>query len=122
MPGGCRKAGDQRVRAAAQRARADTTYVERFAKAIRERYPGCPEDAELEIARHACSKYSGRVGRSGAAKRFDPEAIDIAVRAHARHRHTDYDDFLMRGWDRNEARVAVGSAVDHILATWRAGS
>ncbi len=112
----------RRARTAVQLDQADRAYVERFAAAIRERYPHCPEGAELEIARHACSKYSGRVGRSGAAKRFDAEAIDLAVRAHVRHRHTDYDDLLMKGWERNDARLAVGSAVDQVLATWQAGS
>src|SRR5205823_5758609 len=60
----------QRARAAVQREQADREYIERFARTVRKWYPNCPEGTELEIARHACKKYSGRVGRSGAAKRF----------------------------------------------------
>jgi hypothetical protein len=45
-------------------------------------YPACPPDADLAIAEHACEKYSGRVGRSSAAKDLSQDAIDLAVRAH----------------------------------------
>lgn len=74
---------------------------------------------EVAVAEHACLKYSGRVGRSPAAKRLDPEAIDLAVRAHVRHRRTAYDRYLMSGWDRAEARAAVEGEVEAVLAAWR---
>lgn len=111
----------QRARAAVHREERDRRYVEEFARAIRKRYPGRPEDVELEIATYACQKYSGRVGRSAAAKRLDLEAIELAVRAHVRHRHTRYDDYLMAGWERDEARAAVGEEVEEILAGWERG-
>ncbi|MGH2704524.1 MAG: DUF2293 domain-containing protein [Actinomycetota bacterium] len=103
------------------RERRDQRHVETFARAVRDRYPGCPLGEELEIAGHACEKYSGRVGRSAAAKELDPGAIDLAVCAHVRHRHTRYDDHLMAGSDRGEARSAVAADVDHVLADWRRG-
>lgn len=108
----------QRVQAAAHREDQDRRYMEEFARATRKRYPGCPEGVELEIATHACQRYSGRVGRSAAAKRLDPEAIDLAMRAHVRHRQTRYDDYLMTGWERDEARAAVGEEVEQLLARW----
>jgi hypothetical protein len=108
----------RRAEAAVHRERHDQRYLEAFAKAVRERYPSCPPGAEVEIAQHACEKYSGRVGRSAAAKELEPEAIDLAVRAHVRHRHTRYDDYLMAGWDRSEARAAVRSDAEVQLATW----
>lgn len=49
---------------------ADREYVARFAGRIRELFPGCPAADTEAIARHACAKYSGRVGRSWAAKAF----------------------------------------------------
>jgi hypothetical protein len=52
-------------------------------------------------------KYSGRVGRSAAAKRLDPEAIRLATIASVRHRFTDYDLLLLEGVDRGEARARV---------------
>jgi hypothetical protein len=86
---------------------------------VRERYPGCAPSEETVIAERACEKYSARVGRSAAAKRFDPEAIDLAVRAHVRHAHTEYEALMARGWSRGDARSAVASQVDQILEVWK---
>jgi hypothetical protein len=73
----------------------------------------------VPIAEHACQKYSGRVGRSAAAKALEPEAIDLAVGAAVRHRWTRYDELLMAGWDRNEARAEVWPDVAAVLDRWR---
>lgn len=104
---------------ATYRERADAEYMRSFARVVRERYPGCPRGAEVEIAEHACEKYSGRVGRGAAAKELDPVAIDMAVRAHVRHCHTRYDDYLMAGWDRRDARAAVAADVEALLDGWQ---
>jgi len=111
---------ERRARDAERRESLDRDLVARFAAAVRERYPGCPAERELEIAEHACRRASGRVGRTAAAKRLDPEAIDLAIRAHVRHGHTRYDDLLMAGWDRGEARAEVEGQVAEVLARWRA--
>jgi hypothetical protein len=58
------------------------------------------------------------VGRSAGAKALEPAAIDLAVRAHVRHRHTPYDQLLVGGMDRHEARAAVGDAVEAVLCSW----
>jgi hypothetical protein len=118
---------DSDVRAARrQRAREhagdrDRDYVRAFAQAIARRYPECPAGLPEEVAAHACERYSGRVGRSATAKALSDEAIDLAVRAHIRHRHTAYDDLLMTGWGRDEAREAVRDEVDETLGLWRDG-
>ena len=62
--------------------------MQKFARRIGELFPGCPCDDQDLIAEHACRKYSGRVGRSAAAKELDSEAVQLAVRAHVRHVHT----------------------------------
>ncbi|MGH2829928.1 MAG: DUF2293 domain-containing protein [Actinomycetota bacterium] len=112
----------QRIRAAEQRQRQDTRFIRDFAGAIRERYRNCPDGVERTIAEHACEKYSGRVGRSAAAKALSPEAVDLAVRAHVRHRWTPYDEHLMGGRDRDDARAAVRAAVEELLLRWRGDS
>ena len=71
------------------------------------------------IAAHACEKYSGRVGSSAAAKEFDAEAIELAVKAHVRHTHSDYDRHLSQGWERHDARSAVARRVTDVLEQWR---
>jgi len=110
-----------RDRAAVSRERADAQYVTQFAEQIRSRYPGCPADEAAAVAGHACEKYSGRVGRSAAAQRLDAEAVDLAVRAHVRHSHTEYDRLLGRGWDRSDVRAAVAAEVEQKLERWREG-
>lgn len=109
----------RRIRAFDRRERQDASYVRNFARAVRERYPDCPEGEDLAIAEHACEKHSGRIGRSAAAKALSPEAVDLAVRAHIRHRWTRYDEHLMRGRDRDDARAAVRSEADEVIARWR---
>lgn len=69
---------------------------------------------------HACRKYSGRVGRSAAATQFDPAALDLAVMAHVRHRHTAYDELLARGVERGDARAAVRGTVGEVVERWTA--
>lgn len=110
-----------RLRAAVRRESLDEAYVAAFAHRIGELYPGCPVQAQRAIAEHACQKYSGRVGRSAAAKALDAEAVELAVRAHIRHAHTPYDRLLMRGTDRRDARAEVAPLVEDVLAQWASG-
>jgi hypothetical protein len=111
-----------RERAAERREETDEHHVGEFAERVGKSFPGCPEPERRAIADHACRKYSGRVGRSAAARRFDGKAIDLAVRAHVRHGHTSYDALLARGVDRGEARASVRVAVDKVMERWRRGA
>jgi hypothetical protein len=97
---------------------ADQSYVERFAEAVRRRYPGCPAGRERDIAEHACRKYSARIGRTAAAKSLDDGAIDLAVRAHIRHAETPYDQLLVGGAERGEARKSIARLMDEIVDRW----
>ena len=110
----------RREREAVRREELDRQYVERFAQRVRELFPACPKGRETAIAEHACRKYSGRVGRSASAKSLDEEAVRLAVIAHIRHRETDYDRLLARGYGRREARMEVESAVGKVLRRWEA--
>jgi len=110
----------QNARAAERRAELDRHYIDRFAARVRELFPGCPPNRERYIAEHACLKYSGRVGRSAAAKDLDVDAVRLAVVAHIRHAETPYDELLMSGYERYDARAKVEGAVARILARWGA--
>lgn len=107
-----------RERAAVYREKLDEKYVEDFARAIGLRFPGCPLQEAAAIARHACLKWSGRVGRCAAAKDLAPAAVELAVRAHVRHAHTGYDRLLAKGHERDEARAAVAVATADVLERW----
>jgi hypothetical protein len=109
----------RQARAAERRVVLDQDFVAAFACAIREQYPKCPAGNETKIAEHACRKYTGRVGRSAAAKEFSEEAIRLAVAAHIRHCRTNYDELLDRYADRQMARREVGHQVSAILEYWQ---
>ena len=109
-----------RQRAEERRQALDARYVEQFAERIAELFPSCPGDERAAIAEHACQKYSGRVGRSAAAKAFETEAVVLAVRAHVRHAHTPYGELLSRV-SRGEARGLVSDAVAKRMELWQRG-
>jgi hypothetical protein len=109
-------------RAAERRAELDEAYVRHFAAQVWILYPNCPPGREHEIAEHACLKYSGRVGRSAAAKALDEAAIRAAVTAHVRHAETPYDTLLGKGWDRFDARQEVAGQSAAVLASWEQGA
>jgi hypothetical protein len=50
---------------------------------------------------------------------LDPQAIRLAVMAAIRHRFTDYDERLLAGCDRHEARAMV-QPVQQQLDNWSA--
>jgi hypothetical protein len=108
----------QREREGARRAELNRQYVDRFARRVREFFPQCPPEREVAIAEHACLKYSGRIGRTAAAKSFDDNAIRLAVIAHIRHSETQYDKLLAKGYERCDARAEVKETVDKILTNW----
>jgi hypothetical protein len=109
----------RREREAERRGELDEAYVGGFAAAVRAQFPGCPGGEEQAIAERACLKHSGRVGRSAAAKEFDAAAIFLAVQAHIRHHHTQYDHFLYECGERALARDRVRQQVEKTLERWR---
>ncbi|NOZ93194.1 MAG: DUF2293 domain-containing protein [Acidobacteria bacterium] len=108
----------RRQREAERRAEIDHRYVEEFARRIRDLFPGCPQRTAHTIAEHACLKYSGRVGRTAAAKALDEKAVRLAVIAHIRHRETPYDRLLSEGMDRLDARLEVAGVVRAVVESW----
>jgi len=109
----------RREREAERREKLDRKYVAEFAQAIRSQFPRIQPGADIKIAEHACLKYSGRVGRSAAAKSFDPDAVLLAVRAHVRHNYTNYDELLFRFDNRRLAREMVHERIETVLDKWR---
>ena len=102
-----------------RRAAEDRRFQAELAREIRRLFPGCPADRAEAIARHAGMRRSGRVGRTAAARALDPETISLAVVASVRHEDTRYDELLMSGMDRAEARDRVWLDVERVLETWR---
>jgi hypothetical protein len=107
-----------RGRATLARQEDDREFVAALAQAILQRHPGCPTDEARRIAEHTGRRSSGRVGRSSAGRALDASAVDLAVIAHIRHEHTNYDELLMRGTERLDARALVRGGIDRVLAKW----
>ena len=111
----------RRARADVRRGELDQEYVSQFAARVRELFPHCPAKRDRVIAEHACRKYSGRVGRSAAAKELDEGAVRLAVAAHVRHAETEYDRLLLSGADRFDARGHVAREASRVMADWEYG-
>jgi hypothetical protein len=109
----------KRIKRQARDEIADREYMAEFTDGILKMFPSCPADEAKSIADHACRKNSGRVGRSQAAKDLEPQAIELAVRAHVRHVHTRYDTLLTEGLEPREARPMIRGKIEEILERWR---
>jgi hypothetical protein len=109
----------RRARDARRRAALDARFTEAFAAEIRRLFPGCPADRARAIAAHASVRGSGRVGRSAAGRTLSSEAVTAAVRASVRHTETPYDQLLMKGVRRPEARRRIAERVETVLREWR---
>ena len=86
-------------------------------------FPSIPDDACIAILEHGFQKGSGRVGRSKKIK--DRLKVQLAVKAHIRHRLTPYDSILAANeeqYDKRAARDMVYSQVEAIADSWRATS
>jgi hypothetical protein len=109
----------RRERAETARAIDDETFHAALASEVVRLFPGCPPDRAAAIARHAGTRSSGRVGRTAPGRALEERAVTAAVVASVRHLDTGYDELLMMGTDRAEARQAVRFDVDRILEQWR---
>lgn len=109
----------RRERDAARRTEEDLELQKQMAAEIAGLFPGCPAPRAQAIARHATARGSGRVGRTAAGRALDPEAIEFAVAASVRHQDTAYDELLMSGVDRADARERVHGDVSRVLDGWR---
>jgi hypothetical protein len=78
------------------RADQDVAFEARLAEAVGRLFPGCP-----------------------AGRALDEHAVMLAVIASVRHQDTGYDELLMAGVPRGEARARVRPDIDRILATWQ---
>jgi hypothetical protein len=101
------------------RAAQDVDLQARMAAELMGLFPGCPPEHAESIAKRAAERGSGRVGRSAAGRALDARALELAVSASVRHEDTPYDDLLMSGVDRADARDRVREQVRRVLDHWR---
>ena len=109
----------RRERDAERRAAEDVELQRRMSEEIVRLFPRCPSDRASSIASHTSVRGSGRVGRSADGRALGPQALELAVAAAVRHEDTRYDELLMSGVDRAQARGEVRDEVVRILDGWR---
>jgi hypothetical protein len=102
-------------RAAAVQKR-DAAIEESFEEAMVTLFPKIPKAEIPQILRHSLKKHSRRVGRTGTVALHD--RVKLAVRAHIRHMHTDYDQLLKQGVDRATAREKVWARLNEVARLW----
>ena len=112
----------EREKASLRRVEQDCDLALGMTASILALYPGCPPAEAEAVAIHTSRRGSGRVGRSAGGRALEAEALNAAVVAAIRHRHTRYDQLLMRGYSRRDARDAVYDAINRLLERWRASS
>jgi hypothetical protein len=111
----------RRTRDEQRRAKEDRQFQTELVAEIARAFPGCPTDRAHAIAHHTGTRGSGRVGRTAAGRALDQHAILLAVEASVRHVDTRYDELLMSGVGRAEAREQVRRDVDNLMHKWRTG-
>ncbi|XVU28754.1 DUF2293 domain-containing protein [Actinoplanes sp. CA-054009] len=109
----------RRERDRERREAADEVFQQELTDEIRRLFPACPPPRAAEISEHTSLRGSGRVGRSAAGRSLDPDAVTRAVIASIRHEDTPYDDLLMSGVARDEARARIRPTIDQLLERWR---
>ena len=119
----CTKDADERaavrVRAAERRREEDRALAVRMAQQIGALFPGCPMREAAAIAEYTVQRGSGRVGRTEAGRKLEEHPLTLAVIAAIRHNHTNYDELLANGVDRDTARRRVADQAEAILEQWR---
>ncbi|MEH7850190.1 DUF2293 domain-containing protein [Rhizobium laguerreae] len=84
--------------------------VEEF---IRGEYPACPEFAVAYFATRICTVPKN--WRSAPIA----EAVEVTMQNELRHQLTDYDQLMLVGVRRKEARRRVQPAVSAMIAIWK---
>ena len=105
---------------AVQRAEAvqkrDAAIVEDFEEATVKLFPTIPKAEIQQVLKHSLKKHSRRVGRTNKVALQD--RVKLAVRAHIRHVHTDYDKLLKQGVSRPVAREKIWDRLNEVARQW----
>lgn len=95
----------------------DASLELKFRRAVKKLFPDAPDGAVPKVVARAMEKGSGRVGRTS---KIDVEQrAKMAVVAHIRHCHTDYDKQLRQGGSRWDVRDEIREQVNEVLDSWR---
>lgn len=100
-------------------AQKDARDTQRAGVLLDSKFPSIPEVDRRAVLAHAFLKGSGRVGRT--TRLEEEQKVTLAVEAHIRHMHTEYDHLLDSKIDRMLARDKVRERVKMIKNQWAEG-
>jgi hypothetical protein len=94
----------------------DTLDIAKTTKELRAQFPKMSASERELILKHGFKKHSRRVGRT--ASLTLEKKVKLAVIAHIRHTHTEYDTLLRKGLERELARVMIWRKTQSVLHEW----
>jgi hypothetical protein len=94
----------------------DALDIAKTTKELRSQFPKMPGSERELILKHGFKKHSRRVGRT--ASLTLEKKVMLAVIAHVRHTHTEYDTLLRKGQTRELARVAIWRKIENVMREW----
>jgi hypothetical protein len=94
----------------------DASDVAKTTTELKAQFPNMPAAERELVLKHGFKKHSRRVGRT--ASLTIQAKVRLAVIAHIRHKHTDYNDLLRAGATREDARVMISKNIDSVLREW----
>lgn len=97
-------------------AKRDAADIAKAESGMLKQFPKMPVAERKSVLKHGFRKSSGRVGRTGLIPL--PKKVTLAVIAHVRHEHTDYDAMLNSGVGRDNARKATRKKIETVLKLW----
>lgn len=80
---------------------------------IRQEYSGCPEFAVVRFASQICTEPKNW------RNALIADAVDHTIQNTLRHELTEYDQLLLIGVRRKEARRRVQPKIDAMIASWK---
>jgi len=110
------KAKDTLATRRAATVKRDAAEIAKAAASLTVQFPKISNiDKEL-VLKHGFRKHSGRVGRTASIPL--EKKVLLAVIAHARHKHTEYDALLRSGTDRDAARKLTRKKIETTMRAW----
>ncbi|KAF2826903.1 hypothetical protein CC86DRAFT_466688 [Ophiobolus disseminans] len=110
------KAKDTLATRRAATSKRDAADIAKAAASLRFQFPKISTSDEELVLKHGFKKHSGRVGRTGSIPL--EKKVLLAVIAHIRHKHTEYDALLRSGTEREAARKLTRKKIETTMRTW----
>jgi hypothetical protein len=94
----------------------DAADIAKAAASLTAQFRKMPKEEKDLVLTHGFKKHSGRVGRTASISL--EKKVLLAVVAHVRHKHTEYDTLLRAGTDRDAARKLTRKKIEATIKAW----